>query len=153
MEDTITSEPVAPGPVSAGPVSTAAALAKVALDNKASDVAILDMGALVDYTDVFVLCTGRNRRHVAALAEAIRLAAKKELDLQCLGTEGLPSARWVLVDFGSVVVHLFDEPLRAFYNLDGLWSDAPRLPVPEASPDGPDGDPDTSDAELEPPLP
>jgi ribosome-associated protein len=94
------------------------------------------MRTLVDYTDVFVLCTARNRRHVAALAEDVRAMAKHDLGLQCLGMEGLPTARWVLVDFGSVVVHIFDEPLRPFYNLDGLWSDAPRLPVPEVPDDG-----------------
>jgi ribosome-associated protein len=95
------------------------------------DIAILDMKDLVDYTDVFVLITGRNRRHVAALAEDLRTYAKAELGLRCEGIEGHTASRWVLVDFGSVVVHIFDEPLRAFYNLDGLWSDAPRLPVPE----------------------
>jgi ribosome-associated protein len=130
------------------PQAIATALAKVLLDKKAGDVAILDMCELVDYTDVFVLCTARNRRHVAALAEDVRAMAKHELGLQCLGIEGLPTARWVLVDFGSVVVHIFDEPLRPFYNLDGLWGDAPRLPVPEV----PMGDDDEADptAEVDP---
>lgn len=89
------------------------------------------MRKLVDYCDLFVICTARNRRHVQAVAEELRRLAKKDLDLPCVGIEGLTAARWVLVDFGAVVVHIFDEPLRAFYNLDGLWSDAPRLPVPE----------------------
>lgn len=95
---------------------------------------ILDMRGLVDYCDVFVLLTARNRRHVAALAEELRMHAKRELGLIPVGIEGLPAARWVLVDFGSVVVHLFDQPLRAFYNLDGLWMDAPRLPTPDTDP-------------------
>ena len=142
--------PQAPAPalveVPIEPEAIAAALAKVALDKKASDIAILDMHDLVDYTDVFVLCTGRNRRHVAALAEDIRIMAKKELELPCMGIEGLPAARWVLVDFGSVVVHLFDEPLRPFYNLDGLWSDAPRLQTPESL----DEDDADTPAEVEP---
>lgn len=157
LEDTITPDTISPvAPRSLDPATLATALAKVALDQKAFDVVILDMSSLVDYTDVFVLCTGRNRRHVAALAEAIRLAAKRDLAAPSLGTEGLPSARWVLVDFGSVVVHLFDEPLRAFYNLDGLWSDAPRLPVPEPPPAVDDADPETgesSEAELDGPDP
>lgn len=125
------------------PEIIANALARVALDKKGSDVAILDMRRLVDYTDIFLVITARNRRHVAALAEEIRTHAKHELGLVCEGIEGLPAARWVLVDLGSVVVHLFDEPLRGFYNLDGLWSDAPRLPIPEVE----DGE------EREPPLP
>lgn len=90
------------------------------------------MRNLVDYTDLFVLCTGRNRRHVAALAQALRLHAKKTLGVLATGVEGLPSARWVLLDFGAVIVHVFEEPMRGFYNLDGLWSDAPHLPVPDA---------------------
>jgi ribosome-associated protein len=99
---------------------------------KAMDVAVLDMRNLVDYTDIFVLCTARNRRHVQAIADEVMRFGKKELELTCTGTEGLTAGRWVLVDFGSVVVHVFDEPMRAFYNLDGLWADAPRLPVPES---------------------
>lgn len=118
------------------PVETATALCRVALAAKADDAAILDMRGLVDYCDVFVLLTARNRRHVAALAEELRLHAKRELGLQPVGIEGLPAARWVLVDFGSVVVHLFDQPLRGFYNLDGLWTDAPRLPVPPEAAEG-----------------
>lgn len=125
------------------PEIIATALARVALDKKGSDVVILDMRRLVDYTDIFLVITARNRRHVAALAEEIRTYAKHELGLVCEGIEGLPAARWVLVDLGSVVVHLFDEPLRGFYNLDGLWSDAPRLPLPEVE----------GGEEHEPPLP
>ena len=113
------------------PADIANALCRVALASKAEDPLMLDMQGKVDYTDVFLVLTARNRRHVAALAEELRMYAKKELGLQPVGIEGLPAARWVLVDFGSVVVHLFDQPLRAFYNLDGLWSDAPRMPVPE----------------------
>lgn len=142
MEDTIEPEAIS------------AALAKIALDRKAFDVAILDMSTLVDYTDIFLLCSARNRRHVAALSEEIRSFAKKDLEIQCLGTEGLPAARWVLVDFGSVVVHIFDEPLRAFYNLDGLWGDAPKLASPEPTSSDPGSEPDDPDtAEVEPPLP
>lgn len=111
-------------------VTVAQRLVALAIEKKASDAAILDMHALVDYCDVFVLLTARNRRHVAAIAEDLRLFAKKELHLPSMGIEGLPAARWVLVDFGGVVVHIFDEPLRGFYDLDGLWSDAPRLPLP-----------------------
>ena len=85
---------------------------ELALDKKGMDVAILDMKDLVDYTDVFVLITGRNRRHVAALAEDLRTYAKNELGLKCEGIEGQAAARWVLVDFGSVVVAGFSERTR-----------------------------------------
>jgi ribosome-associated protein len=107
-------------------------------------MAILDMRELVDYCDVFVICSATNRRQVQAIAEAVRSFGKKELGLKPQATEGLEAARWVLVDFGDVVLHVFDQPLRGFYNLDGLWSDAPRLPVPEGS-DLPFVDDDTDD--------
>ena len=111
----------------------ASALSKAALEKKALDVAILDMRNLVSYTDAFVLCTATNPRQVKAIADYVREVAKKEFGRLPTGTEGSEMARWVLVDFGDVVVHVFDGPLRGFYNLDGLWSDAPRLPVPEVA--------------------
>jgi ribosome-associated protein len=97
-------------------------------------VAILDLRALIDYADVFVICTAGNRRQVQAIADEVRRVARETHGVRHQGIEGLEAARWVLVDFGSVIVHVFDEPLRAFYNLDGLWADAPRLPVPEVAP-------------------
>ncbi len=115
------------------PQEIALALATAALDKKALDLAILDMRGLIDYADVFVICSGSNRRQVQAIAEAVRLAGKRDLGLAPAGIEGLQAARWVLVDFGDVVVHVFDAPLRGFYDLDGLWSDAPRLPLPEGA--------------------
>jgi ribosome-associated protein len=108
------------------------ALALAAVNMKGADVTVLDLRRLVDYTDLCLLVTARNRRHVQAVAEALRQVAKKELHLRTASIEGLTAGRWVLVDFGPVIVHIFDEPMRAFYNLDGLWSDAPRLPVPDA---------------------
>lgn len=98
------------------------------------------MKSLVAYTDTFVICSARNRRQVQAIAHEVRKVGKEKLGLMPKGTEGLEAARWVLVDFGPVVVHIFDEPLRAFYDLDGLWRDAPRLPVPEAPPSAVDED-------------
>lgn len=108
-------------------------LAEAALDKKALDLAILDMRGLIDYADTFVICSGSNRRQVQAIAEAVRLKGKHDLETPPVGVEGLQAARWVLVDFGEVVVHVFDQPLRGFYNLDGLWSDAPRMPLPEGA--------------------
>jgi ribosome-associated protein len=95
------------------------------------DIAILDLRSLVTYTDLFVICSARNRRQVQAIADEVRKVAKEQFAILPEGTEGMEAARWVLVDFGSVVVHVFDQPLRPFYDLDGLWRDAPRLPVPE----------------------
>jgi ribosome-associated protein len=93
-------------------------------------VSILDMRGLIDYADVFILCSASNRRQVKAIAHAVRQWSKHELKVLAHGVEGLEAGRWVLVDFGEVVIHIFDEPLRGFYNLDGLWNDAPRLELP-----------------------
>ena len=117
------------GPIE--PEDVATALSKAALEKKAFDLAILDMRGLVDYCDLFVICSARNRRQVQAIAEFVRSHGKRELRLKPQAIEGLEAARWVLVDFGDVVLHVFDEPMRGFYNLDGLWSDAPRLEAPE----------------------
>lgn len=116
----------------------ALALAGAALEKKAQDVVILDMRKLISYTDCFVLCTAGNRRQVQAIAEHLRQFAKKEYGLLPEGMEGSEAARWVLVDFGDAVVHIFDGPLRGFYDLDGLWADAPRIPVPDVPPARPD---------------
>lgn len=111
----------------------ATALAAAALEKKAFDVAILDIRGLVAYADVFIVCTGRSKRQVVAIAEEVRRKGK-ELGLRADGIEGLEASRWVLVDLGTVVVHVFDEPMRAFYDLDGLWRDAVKLPVPDVRP-------------------
>lgn len=109
-------------------------MAAAAMDKKAFDLAILDMRSLVAYTDVFVIASARNRRQVQAIADELRKVGKEKFGILPSATEGLEAARWVCVDFGSVVVHVFDEPLRGFYDLDGLWRDAPRLPLPEDHP-------------------
>jgi ribosome-associated protein len=116
-----------------GPIRTedkATLLAKKVLEKKAKDVAILDMREVASFTDVFVVCTAANRRQVQAIATSLRQFGK-EIGEPSKDIEGYEAARWVLVDFGDVVVHVFDGAMRGFYDLDGLWSDAARLPVPE----------------------
>lgn len=122
------------------PEDIAQAIAAAALEKKARDVVVLDMRNLVDYTDLFVICSATNRRQVQAIADEARRVAKQDLDLPTVGVEGYEGARWVLVDFGSVVLHVFEEPMRGFYNLDGLWRDAPRLAVAAAE-DAEEADP------------
>jgi len=121
------------------PEELATFLATKVLEKKARDVVILDMQGLASYTDVFVICSATNRRQVKAIAAALREAARDELALPPPSTEGLEAGRWALVDFNDVVVHIFDEALRGFYDLDGLWGDAPHLPLPEV--EGVDADP------------
>lgn len=104
-------------------------VAAAALDKKAIAIEILDVVGKVDYADFLVLMTGRSNRHVDALAQAIEeeCARKKK---HALSVEGMPHAAWVLIDFGDVVVHIFQEQARGLYDIEGLWLDARRLPVP-----------------------
>lgn len=112
----------------------AIAIATAALDKKALSVEVLDVSGKVDYADFLVLMSGRSDRQVNALAqgieEALRSSGKRPLSV-----EGLPHAHWVLMDYGDVVVHVFQDEARGTYDLEGLWMDASRIPVPV--PEGP----------------
>ena len=104
-------------------------VATAALEKKAMAVEILDVVGKVDYADFLVLMTGRSNRQVDALAQAVEEACAKKKK-RALSVEGLPAAAWVLLDFGDVVVHIFQEEARGLYDIEGLWLDAARLPVP-----------------------
>jgi ribosome-associated protein len=106
-------------------------LAKAALEKKAQDVVILDLRGLVDFADFFVLATATNARQVRAIVESVRGAARLDHGVTSSGVEGQGSGRWVLADFGDIILHVFDRDMRGFYDLDGLWRDAPRLEVPD----------------------
>jgi ribosome-associated protein len=128
------------GPVkakSAGPSPDAQrmaiAAAQAALDKKASDVEIIDVTGKVDYADFLVLLTGGSDRHVSAIADAVDQSLGK-LGFNAISVEGLPRGDWVLIDFVDVVVHVFQESSRSLYDLDGLWMDARRVRLPEATP-------------------
>ncbi len=103
-------------------------VASAGLDKKAVGVDILDVTGKVDYTDFLVLMTGQSDRQVAAIAHAVD-DTLKGAGVHSVSVEGLPAARWVLIDFVDVVVHVFLEETRALYDLDGLWLDARRIPV------------------------
>lgn len=106
--------------------------AQAGLDKKASGVEILDVTGKVDYADFLVLMTGQSDRHVAAIAQAVD-SLLSEHGHQPASVEGLPRGNWVLVDLVDVVVHVFLQESRSLYDLDGLWMDARRLPVPEST--------------------
>jgi ribosome-associated protein len=99
---------------------------KAAVGKKAFDLVLLDMKKITSFTDYFLICSGKSDRQVQAIAQAI----DEEMDeqgIRPLGQEGKTEGRWVLMDFEDVVVHIFLEPVRAFYDLEGLWIDAPRI--------------------------
>lgn len=103
--------------------------AEIAFDKKAEGLAVLDVRALTSYTDYFLICHGRSDRQVQAITEAIQTTLKAE-GIRPLAVEGVETGQWVLMDYESFVVHVFYEPVRAYYDLDGLWADAKRVPLP-----------------------
>jgi len=107
--------------------------AEAALDKKASAVEIIDVSGKVDYADFLVLMTGSSDRHVAALADAVDDKLGKS-GHHAISIEGRTEGSWVLIDFVDIVVHVFQEEARAVYDLDGLWMDAERLPIPGDAP-------------------
>ena len=117
------------------PKQLALYLADALDEKKALDIVILDVEVLVGYTSYFVLASGRGERHVQSLADHLKRHLRNEHGIRALGIEGTDSGRWALLDFGDVVVHVFREDERDFYDLEGLWQDAIRLerdPQPEA---------------------
>jgi ribosome-associated protein len=114
----------------------ALAAAQAGLDKKAMHVEIIDVTGKVDYADYLVLMTGHSDRHVASIAESVDFELGKQ-GMDAISIEGLPSGQWVLIDFVDVVVHVFQEETRSLYDLDGLWLDARRIPVPGAAIESP----------------
>lgn len=107
----------------------AVAIAIAALDKKAVGLEVLDVAGKVDYADFLVLMSGRSDRQVVALSQAIEESLRKK-GRRAVSVEGLPHANWVLMDFGDVVVHVFQDDARHLYDIEGLWMDARRIPVP-----------------------
>ena len=98
-----------------------------ALDKKGLDPVLLDLTGQGSYTDYILLVSGRSDRHAQNVAEGVLETFSRELGRKPLGSEGKNDGRWVLLDFGEVVVHVFYHPMREFYDLEGLWCDARRV--------------------------
>ncbi len=96
-----------------------------ALEKKAEDLALLDVHTLSSFADCFLICSGRSDRQVQAIADAI-VEGLKRAGSTVLGIEGYVDGKWVLIDCDDLIVHVFHEPVRAFYNLEKLWHAAPR---------------------------
>jgi ribosome silencing factor RsfS/YbeB/iojap len=105
--------------------------AAYALEKKATNVRLLDVRGLSSLTDFLLIASGRSDRQVQAVAESVHLGLKKEHATLPLGIEGMREGRWVLIDYGDVMVHVFQEPVRDFYDLDGLWNEAAEVAIPE----------------------
>ncbi|MDD2553634.1 MAG: ribosome silencing factor [Desulfotomaculaceae bacterium] len=102
---------------------------QAAENKKAMDVTVLDIKAVSVIADYFVICSGRTVTQVQAIVEKIQEELKKE-GVIAFGREGYREANWVLLDYGDVIIHVFQEAERQFYNLERLWGDARVVPVP-----------------------
>ena len=103
-----------------------AVCAQAALDKKARDLAVMDVGGLTTVADYLVICSGSSSTHLQAIADSI-LEKLSASDIEAWGTEGSGSGGWILLDYGGVVVHIFAEEVRLFYNLERLWGDAKKV--------------------------
>lgn len=107
--------------------SWAAIAARAADSKKGDDTVVLEVGSIIAITDAFVITSGTNTRQVRTIADEIEEQVKLNGGPAPIRIEGLDDARWVLMDYGDFVVHVFLDEARAYYDLERLWSDAPRL--------------------------
>ena len=105
---------------------------EAAQEKKATGIAVLDLRGVTSFTDFFVICTGSNQRQVQAIVDEIQQRLKHDYNLLPIGTEGYDTAEWVLIDFGSTVVHVFSPAAREYYGLERLWRQAKRTDIPDA---------------------
>ena len=108
----------------------ALAAARVADETRASYIRVLDLRELTPVVDYFVIATGSSRRQMHAMADEIEKAVKQKLHDFKRGGEGYEEGRWIVLDYGNVMIHLFDPDARGYWDLEGLWGDAPRVVVP-----------------------
>ncbi len=111
-------------------LSRALECARAALDKKAVDLVVLDVGALTSIADYLVICTGKSDRQVQAIAQAIESELREQGE-RPVAIEGMARGQWVLIDCADVIVHVFYQPVREFYDLERLWEHAPRVQLPE----------------------
>jgi len=96
------------------------------MGKKAIGLVVLDVRGLTSFSDIFIICSGRSNRQVSAIAEHIQVNLKIH-GIKPLSVEGKKEGHWVLLDYGHVIIHVFYEPVRIFYDLEGLWIDAKRI--------------------------
>jgi ribosome-associated protein len=116
-------------------IAAAEAAAAAISGKKGQDIALLDVSELVVVTDVFVIATGTSTRHVKSLVDAVEERLQQDLSRKPLRREGREHGHWVLLDYGDLVVHVFDQETRDYYQLERLWADAPALDYEPAAAD------------------
>jgi ribosome-associated protein len=101
---------------------------KTVVAHKGLETAILEVTKVCSFADYFIVCSGTSRRHVLALAQHVE-EALAQVGVKPLGVEGLQEGQWVLLDYNTMVIHIFLQELREFYNLEDLWSEAPKTTI------------------------
>lgn len=127
-KDTPVTAPMVPAAQIAYSLDMAKAAVKAAAENRGQDITVLDLTGITSLFDFFILITGGSRRQLAAIADEIERGLKA-IGEKKLSISGLEEGRWVVMDYGSIVIHLFDEDTRSFYNLENLWADGKPVDV------------------------
>lgn len=113
------------------PQSDALRIAKIAAqaadEKQATDVTVLDVGEILAITDLFVVASAGNKRQVRTICDAITDAVRRETGRSPLSSEGVTEQQWILIDYGSVVIHVFDDETRRFYEIERLYRDVPAV--------------------------
>jgi ribosome-associated protein len=122
----------APPPQAERSLQLALAAARAAADNNGQDIKVLDMRQITPVFDYFVIITGNSRRQLHAISDEVERTLEQELKDKRMGQEGYNDSKWILLDYGNVVVHMFDEETRAFYALEDFWSEATEVELPWA---------------------
>ena len=108
--------------------------AHAAAAKKGEDIAVLDIGEIISIIDCFVLISATNTRQTRTIVSEVQDALREYDGSRPIGVEGLDDATWVLMDYGDIVVHVFLDETRVYYDLDRLWADAPRIPFVDSGP-------------------
>jgi ribosome-associated protein len=101
--------------------------ASIAADKKAEDIVAIDLRAISTFTDFFVICSGTSEPHLKAIAGELHERLQKDHGIAPMAIDGFPTSQWLVADYTDVVVHIFHQDKRAYYSLEDLWGDAPRL--------------------------
>ena len=108
----------------------ALAAARVIADTRGTDIVVLDLRTVTDVFDYFVIATGTSRRQMHAMADEVKHTIRRDLQDEPRGVEGYEDGHWIVMDYGDVVVHLFDAASREYWDLEQLWADASRVAMP-----------------------
>ena len=116
-----------PGAIDITPEKLARTCAELASDKKAEDIVVLDLRGISTFTDFFVICSGSSEPQLKAIAGEIETRLREDHSIRAVAVDGFPASQWIVLDYLQVVIHIFHRDKRAFYSLEDLWGDAPRL--------------------------